>query len=107
MEDSTGFGIWLKLFLEAQGIQVSQNYFEQDNVSAIRLERNGRSSAGAKSRHIDIRYFWIKDRVKSEDITIRHCPTTEMLADFLQNHYKAICSVNFVLSSLVIYTPYH
>jgi hypothetical protein len=44
---------------------------------------NGRTSAGPKSRHIDIlRYFWLKDRVKSGDITIRHCPTFQMLADF-------------------------
>jgi Reverse transcriptase (RNA-dependent DNA polymerase) len=75
--------IWVKYFLEAQGYKVAENYFEQDNESAIKLERNGRTSAGPKSRHVNIRYFWIKDRVRSDDITIRHCPTLEMLADFL------------------------
>ena len=60
-----------------------ENIFEQDNESAIKLEKNGRMSAGPKSRHVNIRYFWIKDRVKSEKITIRHCPTSAMLADFL------------------------
>jgi hypothetical protein len=53
-----------------------------DNQSAIKLETNGRLSAGPKSRHIDIRYFWIKDRVKAEGISIRHCPTLRMVADF-------------------------
>lgn len=74
--------IWIKYFLEAQGYTITESLFEQDNESAIRLEKNGRASAGQKSRHINIRYFFIKDRVKTEDITIRHCPTLEMLADF-------------------------
>jgi hypothetical protein len=55
---------------------------EQDNESAIKLEKNGRTSAGPKSRHIDIRYFWIKDRLIEADIEVRHCPTLQMLADF-------------------------
>ena len=70
------------MFLGAQGYDVHTNILEQDNESAIRLERNGRTSAGPKSRHINIRYFWLKDRVASEGITIRHCPTLQMLADF-------------------------
>jgi hypothetical protein len=61
---------------------VSSNVLEQDNESAIKLATNGRTSAGPKSRHIHIRYFWLKDRIKSGDITIRHCPTHQMLADF-------------------------
>ena len=35
------------------------------------------------SRHIDIRYFWIKDRTQQAGIKIRHCPTLQMLGDFL------------------------
>jgi hypothetical protein len=74
--------IWLKYFLEAQGYAVESNYLEQDNESAIRLEKNGKASAGQRSRHINIRYFFIKDRVRTEGIEIRHCPTLQMLADF-------------------------
>jgi hypothetical protein len=74
--------LWMKMFMEAQGYPISQCFFEQDNESAIKLEKNGRSSCGPKSRHIDIRYFFIKDRIAAENITIRHCPTLAMLADF-------------------------
>jgi hypothetical protein len=74
--------IWVKHFLEAQGYDLEENVLEQDNESAIKLEKNGRTSAGPKSRHIDIRYFWIKDRLYGEDILVRHCPTLQMLADF-------------------------
>jgi hypothetical protein len=75
--------IWTKMFMEAQGHDITTNIFEQDNVSAIRLEKNGKASAGKQSRHIDIRYFFMKDRVKIDGITVQHCPTEEMLADFL------------------------
>ena len=74
--------VWAKLFLEAQGHKVQENVFEQDNQSAIKLEKNGRTSAGPKSRHINIRYFWMKDRIRTEHITIRHCPTLQMIGDF-------------------------
>jgi Reverse transcriptase (RNA-dependent DNA polymerase)/Zinc knuckle len=74
--------IWVKNFMLAQGYVLNENVLEQDNESAIKLEKNGRSSAGPKSRHIDIRFFWMKDRVQQEDILIRHCPTLQMLADF-------------------------
>jgi len=70
------------MFMEAQGYPISECFFEQDNESAIKLEKNGRSSCGPKSRHINIRYFFIKDRTTTENITIRHCPTLLMLADF-------------------------
>jgi hypothetical protein len=74
--------LWVKLFLEAQGYTIKENLFEQDNESAIKLETNGRRSAGPMSRHIDIRYFWIKDRTEQAGIKIRHCPTLQMLGDF-------------------------
>jgi hypothetical protein len=74
--------IWSKKVLEAQGHNITTNFFEQDNVSAIRIEKNGRASAGKQSSHIDIRYFFMKDRLKTDGIDIRHCPTEQMLADF-------------------------
>jgi hypothetical protein len=74
--------IWLRMFLEAQGYSVTSNILYQDNQSAMRLEKNGRASAGQKSRHIDIRYFFIKDRLLQERMSIEHCPTEAMLADF-------------------------
>jgi hypothetical protein len=59
-------------------------------MSAMLLETNGRASAGQRSRHINIRYFFIKDRIANGDITLLHCPTEQMIADFftkpLQGH---------------------
>ena len=82
--------LWIQMFLAEQGHVLDSNILEQDNESAMRLEKKGRMSAGQKSRHINIRYFWIKDRTESNNVEIRHCPTLETLADFftkpLQGH---------------------
>jgi hypothetical protein len=80
--DYLPYPIWAKKFLAAQGYELKENVFYQDNQSTIRFERNGRSSAGPNSRHIDIRYFFIKDRIGLETIDVQHCPTEQMLADF-------------------------
>jgi hypothetical protein len=74
--------IWAKKFLEGQGYKLKDNCFYQDNQSAIRFEKNGRRSCGPNSRHIDIRYFFIKDRLEIEDFKVQYCPTEQMLADF-------------------------
>ena len=75
--------IWVMNFMKEQGYPILHSEFAQDNESAIKLERNGRSSAGQRSRHIDIRHFWITDRLHLDDIRVVHCPTELMLADFL------------------------
>ena len=93
------------MFLAEQGHVLDSNILEQDNKSAMRgLEKNGRMSAGQKSRHINIRYFWIKDRTESNNVEIRHCPTLEMLADFLRSLFKVIFSVDSATSSWAIAT---
>ena len=48
----------------------------------MKIEKNGRTSCGEKSRHIHIRYFFIKDILKRENIELIHCPTERMIADF-------------------------
>ena len=76
--------IWAKMFLAEQGYELTDNDFYQDNQSAIRLEKNGRASCRQKSRHINIGYFFMKDRFVSENISVVYCPTEEMLANFFK-----------------------
>ena len=74
--------IWARMFLEGQGILLKENILYQDNQSAIKIVENGKKSSGQKTKHMDARYFWIKDRVKSEGIKVEYCPTEKMIADF-------------------------
>jgi len=80
--DCLGQTLWTVNFLEHQGISVRKNYYYQDNESAIRLEKNGIKSAGKRSRHINIRFYFIKDRIEKGDIHLLYCNTEDMVADF-------------------------
>ena len=74
---------WTRYFLLSQGYGIIENLLLQDNKSSILLERNGRASSGKRTRHINIRYFFITDRVNMKEISIDWCPTKEMVADFM------------------------
>ena len=74
--------IWVQNVWTRDGNDLEENTLYQNNTSAMKLERNGWDSCGQKSRHIDIRYFWIKDRLKYEKNKLEYCPTELMLADF-------------------------
>ena len=54
----------------------------QDNESAIKMEVNGRNSCTGNSRHVNIKYFWVKDHIDKGVVRIKYCPTTLMLADY-------------------------
>jgi hypothetical protein len=47
------------------------------------LERNGKASSGKRTRHINIHYFFITDRVNMKEVAIEWCPTKKMVADFM------------------------
>ena len=71
-----------KNFLLAQGYNVTNTILHQDNKSAILLENNGRMSSTKCTKHIEVCYFYIKDRVNQQDICIEYCPTADMTSDF-------------------------
>jgi hypothetical protein len=73
---------WTKLFLQEQGYAVEDHVLYQDNMSAMLLERNGRASSSKQTKHINLRYFYIKDKIEQGELQVQHCPTEDMLADF-------------------------
>lgn len=54
----------------------------QDNRSAILLEGNACASGSKRTRHINVRCYYITDRIKAGEVEVRHCPTDDMTADF-------------------------
>jgi hypothetical protein len=79
-EAMTGI-IWTRNFLESQGINIRDNVVYQDNQSAMLLENNGTASSGKRTRHINIRYYFVKDRIDKGELRVEYCPTENMLAD--------------------------
>jgi hypothetical protein len=54
----------------------------QNNQSTIILLKNGKSSSD-RTKHIKIRFFWLKERADLKDILVEYMPTEEMIADIL------------------------
>ena len=79
--DALPLMLWTRYFLEEQGMEISESILFQDNMSAELLENNGKTSCSKRTRHMNIRYFFIKDHV-GKTINIKHCPTEEMLGDY-------------------------
>jgi hypothetical protein len=74
--------LWTNLFLEDQGYDSKDTIIYQDNKSTMLWMKNGRQSLGKRAKHINVRYFFVKDRIEKGEIKIQHCPTDDMIADF-------------------------
>jgi hypothetical protein len=75
--------LWTWLFMQAQGIKVTDNILYQDNKSAILLETNGRASSSKRTKHTKIWYYYVADCIAKGDLSVVWCPTNKMIADFL------------------------
>ena len=75
--------LWTKLFIEAQGHKVTMNVIYRDNTSAMKLEANGKASSGKRTRHFNIKYFYITDLIERKEVQIKYCPSDAMLADYM------------------------
>jgi hypothetical protein len=50
-----------------------------DNEPAVIYAHNNKSSGAAK--HIDIKYYVVKDKVRDQTVSLEHISTVKMLAD--------------------------
>ena len=82
LSDYLPYTLWFGNFMEEQGYKLKNNVVFQDNMSAIKMEKNGRRSCTGNFRHIHIRFFFSKDRYDKGEVSLDYCPTQEMLSDF-------------------------
>ena len=93
IDDCIGHAIWLRHFLLAQGYKKAETIvILQDNQSAILLEQNGILSSTKRTKHLNVRYFFIKDKIDSGEIVVQWCPTDKMCSDYLT---KPLCGEKF------------
>lgn len=85
--------IWIRNFIIAQGYtNIGPIKVYQDNMSTITLINKGRSTS-QRTRHIDIRYFFIYDRIGSGEVVVVFMGTLDMLADYFS---KAVNGGQFI-----------
>ena len=81
VDDAMPMVLWVKKFMEEQGFKITENIVYQDNQSAILLERNGKRSSTKRTRHLDVRYYFVTDRIGAKELCVKYCPTEEMRSD--------------------------
>ena len=80
--EASNHGIWLRNFVT--GLRIVDSIERPlklycDNNSAVLYSNNNRSST--KSKHIDIKFLVVKERVQSGQLSIQHIGTNSMVAD--------------------------
>lgn len=75
----------------------------EDNQGAIALAKN--PEFHKRSKHIDIRYHFVREKVEDGQVVLEYCPTQDMLADIMT---KPITAVQFEIlrNKLGIQEPY-
>jgi len=82
IDDAMGQVLWTRHFLAAQGEYVPTTTIYQDNKSTILLAENGKASSSKRTRHLNVRYYFVTDQIKKGHVKVAFCPTQDMVADF-------------------------
>ena len=82
LSDMLGEGFHLCEFWKGLGYDLEPLLAYQDNTASMALASKGKSTS-SRTKHIAIRYFWIKERIDSGELKVEHMPTQDMLADLL------------------------
>jgi hypothetical protein len=82
LSDGASQVIWSREFLIALGYNIGPAIIQQDNKSTAAMISNGRSKSD-KTRHVKIRYFWVKQNIDRGEVKIVYTPTNDVIADIL------------------------
>ena len=83
VSDGLNHVLWLRNLLQAQGYNLPPSTIFQDNMSAISLFKTGKCQSSTRTRHIAIRFYFVKDRIEAKEIVIEYVGTANMIADIL------------------------
>jgi hypothetical protein len=82
LSDTASLAIHLRNFVRAQGYDTGPAIIYQDNLSTMALMKRG-GPGTERSRHINIRHFWVHEKVADGEIAIEHLGTELMHANAL------------------------
>ena len=80
--DASSHGVWLKSFIS--GLRIVDSISRPlklycDNSAVVFMAKNIKS--GSRSKHIDIKYLAIRERVKEKKLVIEYISTESMFVD--------------------------
>ena len=102
--------IWTQYFQKEQGCEIHDNVIYQDNQRAIKLENNGRLSRIKRTRHINIRYYFITDKITKQEASVKFCPTLDIIGEYFMkalqgSQFHRFCSI--IIGIHKYYIPYY
>ena len=68
-------------FITNQNPDEIMTILRHDNLASKRLMEKGRALS-QRTKHMHVKYFWIKEAIRNEKIMIKYQKSAEMLADF-------------------------
>ena len=89
LSDSANQALHMRSFIMAQGHSCGPVTIHQDNMSCMALIDRGRSAA-ERTRHISIKYFWLKERVDTGEARVKHLGTKDMYANMLTKPLQGV-----------------
>jgi hypothetical protein len=85
--------LWIRKLLAEFKEGNTPIWINEDNQATIRFAYD--SVNNDRTKHIDVRYMFIKDRVEREEVQLRYCPTSEMVADVMTKPLSSILFKKF------------
>lgn len=70
---------WLKQLASALDIEAPSMRLLSDSQAAIAIAKN--PGVSARTKHMDVRLHFVRERVARGDVALSYTPTDEMLAD--------------------------
>ena len=83
LSEATQEAVWLKVFLNEIGDMASDEAVKifEDNQGSIALANYPEFHKCTK--HIDVRYYFVREKVEDGQVVLEYCPMQEMLADIM------------------------
>jgi hypothetical protein len=82
LSDGLPHVLWMRELVLAQGHVLAPTRVHQDNQGVLAIMKQGRRPKH-RTKHLNIRHFFARDREQSGDIELCYCPTRDMVADVL------------------------
>jgi hypothetical protein len=73
--------VWMRRLLQSLGEEVKAVTINEDNQGSIKMSHN--PVMHSRTKHIDIRYHYVRETVSDGIIALKYCPTKDMIADIL------------------------
>ena len=88
--------IWTRRLLADLGQNISgPTIIFEDNQNCMRMLENEKSSS--RTKHIDIKYHYVRDVYRYGNDNIKYCPSEQMTADLQMKPIEAVKTRQFVM----------